>query len=158
MVAFFYSLFVENRKNYVIPQKMTRPCPLHWHPLSVGFYGFWSTQLVWDVTPETLFYHLQFQTLVSVFYHKHKTTDVTNRCLSYSLILDNLLHCSGAFWLNLVWSGVFSGWIWCWQISLGVSFHSGTSDLKICNRCRNIFFLGEIPIVAFPLSRLFLCS
>ena len=142
---FFFSFFVKHCRNDAIPQKMTRPTP-HWHPLLDGFSGFWSTRLAQDVTPKALLYHLQLQTLVSVCVLSQSTiSDLIDAWTTHS------------FWTIFFTFLGLSGWIGCWQISSGVSFDSGTSDLKICNRCRNIFF-WEIPIVAFPLRRLFLCS
>ena len=131
VVDSFFSFFVKHCRNDAIPQKMTRPTP-HWHPLLVGFSRFWSTRLAQDVTPKTLLYHLQLQTLVSVCVLSQSTTsDVIDAWTTHS------------FWTIFFTVLGLSGWIGCWQISSGVSFDSGTSDLKICNRCRNIFFLGN---------------
>ena len=108
-----FSSFVKHWRNDVIPQKMTRPTP-HWHPLLVFF-----------VALPSLGCHSQNSFSPSAI-------SSTSVCVSsksaqkngcYSLILVNFLHCSAAFWL---------------QISSGVSFDSGRSDLKICNQCRNI--------------------
>ena len=108
---------------------MTRPSP-HWHPLLVGFSGFWSTRLAQDVTPKALLYHLQLQTLVSVCVLSQSTTsDLIDAWTTHS------------FWTIFFTFLGLSGWIGCWQISSGVSFDSGTSDLKICNRCKGILFL-----------------
>ena len=69
-----FSSFVKHWRNDVIPQKMTRPTP-RWHPLLV----FLSPCQAWDVTPRTLFHHLQFQVPVSVSHQKvHKKMAATH--------------------------------------------------------------------------------
>ena len=107
-----FSSFVKHWRNDVIPQKMMRPTP-HWHPLLV----FYRPAKLGMSLPELFFTICNF---------KYQCLCLIKKCTKngcYSLILVNFLHCSAAFWL---------------QISSGVSFDSGRSDLKICNQCRNI--------------------
>ena len=126
-----FSSFVKHWRNDVIPQKMTGPTP-RWHPLLV----FLSPCQAWDVTPRTLFHHLQFQVPVSVSHQKvHKK------------------------WLLLTHFGQFSS-LFCRFLAanfIRCQFRLWEVRSENLQPMQKHFPL-EIPIVAFLLSRLFLCS
>ena len=126
-----FSLFVKHWRNDVIPQKMMRPTP-HWHPLLV----FYRPAKLGMSLPELFFTICNF---------KYQCLCLIKKCTKKWLLLTHFGQFSSLFCRFLA-----ANFIRCqfrlWEVR--------SENLQPMQK----HFPLEIPIVAFLLSRLFLCS